>query len=238
VRPAATRTGDGALRAPGSCGDSSPEAGVRSQGQPAVGASVVLAVAEEGEAVVGEPVQEAGGDLRRARLGGRPVQQVVGRLEGPVLHARPVAHGRADVVEHGRELLLERGALLRLELPVDLDADPRLDLEPGVAASAGRRSSSEPASSREAASRGVGDADDGVPATVSDEVRLSTRNGMSSVTTSTVVRAGARGVRPRPCARPPSRGVRRRPGSTCEATAATRSSAPRSARSSAALWST
>ncbi len=89
----------------------------------------VLAVAEEGEVVVGQPVHQIDGlsDLLRwypARGGGHQLGRE--RTRGAD-HPRPVAHRAAHVVQHRREVRLHLVEHRRIRLPVDLDVHPRLE---------------------------------------------------------------------------------------------------------------
>ena len=88
----------------------------------------VLAVAEEGEVVVGEPPDE----LRAlAHLVG--VERAAGRdsssattAEGPRAHLLPVLDRLADVAQHALEGLLDQGDVGLVDDPVDLDVHPGL----------------------------------------------------------------------------------------------------------------
>ncbi len=160
----------------------------------------VLAVAEEGEVLVHQPAHQPlglgglGGQVGR-HLGVEPV----GHLDGPGAHLRPVLDGGAHVVEHRHQLGAQPLALGGVRLAVDLQVHPRLAdgvVRPVLAALA----------RGELGGRGVehldqragdvaADHDDRVHDQVDGAVRPalsrlvteSTRNGMSSATTSTTV---------------------------------------------------
>ncbi len=91
---------------------------------------LVLAEAEEGEVVGGQPAQQLAGlvDLLVAQVvGGRLGGQLVGDAQRGVAHLLPVLDGLPHVGQHPQQIggdLLEVGAV---RLPVDLDVDPRLD---------------------------------------------------------------------------------------------------------------
>ena len=87
----------------------------------------VLAVAEEGEVVLGEPLEELGAlpDLLRIQVGRRPAPQLGDDVEHPLAGARPVLDGLAHVAQHPLDVLDDdRGVLVGD--PVDLDVHPRL----------------------------------------------------------------------------------------------------------------
>ncbi len=106
------------------------EPGAGNGAQRVVAAQLVLPVAEEGEVVVGEPVQQLAGLLDllpRQVAGDRLAGQLVGDAGGGVPHLLPVLDGLADVGQDAQQVggdLLEVGAV---GLAVDLDVDPRLD---------------------------------------------------------------------------------------------------------------
>lgn len=106
------------------------EAGAGDGGQRVTVDQVVLAVAEEGEVVVGEPAQQLTGlfELVLAQVrGDRLVGQVVGDAQRGVAHLLPVLDGLAYVGQDALEVvgdLLEVGAV---GLAVGLDVDPGLD---------------------------------------------------------------------------------------------------------------
>ncbi|MDZ7712920.1 MAG: hypothetical protein U5L06_07305 [Rhodovibrio sp.] len=102
----------------------------------------VLAVAEEGEVVVGDPFQErdalvqlAGVERRRTGL------QLLDHRPGLTLHRPPVAHRRAHVGEHPGQVLLQL-AQAAGRLLADLDVHQRfarrLGVRPGHGAGLGR----------------------------------------------------------------------------------------------------
>ncbi len=89
---------------------------------------LVLAVAEEGEVLVGEPLEQrlALGDLRLGQRW-RVLLEVRDDRARPVLHGRPVLDRRPDVTEHTSYVVGEQHALVALlGQPVDLDVHPRL----------------------------------------------------------------------------------------------------------------
>ncbi len=106
------------------------EAGAGDGGQRVAVDQVVLAVAEEGEVVVGEPAQQLTGlfELVLAQVrGDRLVGQGVGDAQRGVAHLLPVLDGLAYVGQDALEVvgdLLEVGAV---GLAVGLDVDPGLD---------------------------------------------------------------------------------------------------------------
>lgn len=114
--------------------------GARHGGQRVVLAELVLAVAEEGEVVGGQPAQQL------ARLvevgagqvaGDRLLLEAVGDPQRGVAHLLPVLDGLADVGQDAQQVggdLLQVGPV---GLPVDLDVDPRLDVR--VVRQPGRR---------------------------------------------------------------------------------------------------
>ena len=115
----------------------SPEPGTASKGlrlvlagaRAAVGADQpVLPVAEEGEVVVGEPVEEAGAGRHLAGLDPdrRGGAQVAGDLLAARPHPRPVLDGVADVVEDRGQRAPDVLALLLRADAVDLEEHPRL----------------------------------------------------------------------------------------------------------------
>ncbi|MGX1270355.1 hypothetical protein RKD18_003549 [Streptomyces phaeoluteigriseus] len=109
--------------------DAEPGAGDGREG--VVLAQLVLAVAEEGEVVVGQPAQQLAGLLH---VGGGQVaghglaRQVVGDPQGGVAHLLPVLDGLAGVGQDAQQVggdLLEVGAVA---LTVRLDVDPGFDV--------------------------------------------------------------------------------------------------------------
>jgi hypothetical protein len=88
---------------------------------------VVLAVAEQREVVVGQPLQE-GAALRRFRGidAGRRRRQFLGRLLQVRDHGGPVADRGAHVRQHPFDALAQRCPLLRVDEAVHLDVHPRL----------------------------------------------------------------------------------------------------------------
>ena len=95
----------------------------------------ILPVAEEGEVVGRQPVQEAhplgdlgGIDARRGRRA-----QLVGDFGAVFAHLGPVLDGVADVAEQAVDLGGDALAVGRVAQPVDLDVHPRLDADPELA---------------------------------------------------------------------------------------------------------
>lgn len=105
------------------------EAGAGDGGQRVGVLQLVLAVAEEGEVVGGEPAQQFPGlvDLFVGEVVERLAGQVVGDAQRGVAHLVPVLDGLPYVGQHAQQVggdLLEVGAV---GLAVDLDVDPGLD---------------------------------------------------------------------------------------------------------------
>ena len=88
----------------------------------------VLAIAEEGEVVVGEPAEEldGAGDRFRGNRGRRGGAQVGDDAEACAPHGAPVVHRCADIGEYGLDARLQRRALLVRRDAVGLDVHPRL----------------------------------------------------------------------------------------------------------------
>ena len=88
----------------------------------------VLAVAEEGEVVGGQPLEEPGrgADLLRGDPHGRVVVQRKRDAAAPLAHLAPVLDGVADVAENGAQLGRDLLAVLRRGDAVDLQVHPRL----------------------------------------------------------------------------------------------------------------
>ena len=88
----------------------------------------VVAVAEEGEVVLGHPAQEADGE--RGLVGvdalGRGALELGGQHEALAAHLRPVLDRLAHVLEHVAHRALELGAALLVALAVDRQQHPRL----------------------------------------------------------------------------------------------------------------
>ena len=87
----------------------------------------VLAVAEEGEVVVGQPADEVAalldlGGVDRRRVG----LDVLDERQRAVAHLAPVLDRLADVAEHALEALDDLGDLGLVDDAVDLDVHPRL----------------------------------------------------------------------------------------------------------------
>ncbi len=90
---------------------------------------VVLAVAEEGEVVVGQPAEQllCLVHLLGRELGRRRAVQVVGQPQRTVAHLGPVLDHLADVHQHPAQVGLDGGQLLGVGLAVDLDVHPGLE---------------------------------------------------------------------------------------------------------------
>ncbi len=90
---------------------------------------VVLAVAEEGEVVVGEPAHELPGlaDLLLGQAGRGLLGELVGQTQRGVAHLGPVLDDLADVAEHPAQVGLDLAQVVAVGLAVDLDVHPRLD---------------------------------------------------------------------------------------------------------------
>ena len=88
---------------------------------------VVLAVAQEGEVLVGQPLQQLAGLLHLA-LGDRQVGGVQAGGDGDrlLVHLRPVLDRLTDVVQHLLQVLLERAVLGDVGDPLDLQVHPAL----------------------------------------------------------------------------------------------------------------
>ncbi|BFO22065.1 hypothetical protein SHKM778_84530 [Streptomyces sp. KM77-8] len=183
------------------------EAGAGDGAQRVVLAQLVLAVAEEGEVVVGEPAQQLAGllDLRHGQVGGDGLTgQRLGERGRGLAHLAPVLDGLADVGEDPQQVggdLLEVAAV---GLAVDLHMDPGLDVRVvrqaagvlGEVAADGAVSTSIslPVTSRRTTTWGWMTTWMPRPWRVSSLVTESTRKGMSSVTTSTTEWLDGRGV--------------------------------------------
>ncbi len=106
------------------------EAGAGDGGQRVVLGQLVLAVAEEGEVVGGQPAQQLAGlvDLLVTQVvGGGLARQLLGDAQRRVAHLLPVLDGLADIVQDAQQV---GGDLLQVRpvgLAVDLDVDPGLD---------------------------------------------------------------------------------------------------------------
>jgi hypothetical protein len=109
--------------------DAQARPGPGDQGVPAVPLDqAVIAVAEEGEVVLGEPLEQcpALGDLLLGQPHRGRGRQLGRDLAGPLLHLRPVLDGDPDVLEHRPDAGDDRLPALGVGLPVDLDVDPGL----------------------------------------------------------------------------------------------------------------
>jgi hypothetical protein len=97
-----------------------------------VALEVVLAVAEEGEVVGPEPVQEvdAALDLVGRQRGGRLGAELLHDRADLLAHPLPVLDGLADVTQHALDVLGDRVGVLVVPDPADLDVHPRLAHRP------------------------------------------------------------------------------------------------------------
>ena len=88
---------------------------------------VVVDVPDEGEVVVGQPLEERRcfGDVERVGTRRRSATHLVRELHGAGAHRRPVVDHDAHVVEHVLELVAQR-IELGIALTVDLDVQVRL----------------------------------------------------------------------------------------------------------------
>ena len=88
---------------------------------------VVVDVPDEGEVVVGQPLEERRcfGDVERVGTRRRSATHLVRELHGAGAHRRPVVDHDAHVVEHVLELVAQR-IELSIALTVDLDVQVRL----------------------------------------------------------------------------------------------------------------
>ena len=88
---------------------------------------LVLAVAEEGEVLVGQPFEELGGLADLFGVERRRVAAQVGDDRGDLgVHLAPVLDGLPDVAEHALDVVDDRVGVLALRQPVDLHVHPRL----------------------------------------------------------------------------------------------------------------
>ncbi len=181
-----------------------PEARALQRGEhvgPRVVAQLVLAVAEEGEVVVGQPGEQPTGllDLLGGDADGRGLVEDLRDLGALGTHLGPVLNDLAHVGEHaaqvGRDLLAVEGVAVAVDLEVHpgLAQDPELgsraapvDAAESVAPRS-RISSSSPVASRRTSISGCTTMWTVRPMRVSSAVTESTRKGMSSVTIWTTV---------------------------------------------------
>jgi hypothetical protein len=116
----------GAQQAEARARDGDELVGVRAAHQP------VFAIAEEGEVVAGEPVDELGGFLRLAGGdAGHALAQVGGDAAGPLHHLRPVVDRHAHVGEGGFDARAKFLELRGVARAVHLDVLPRLGVTTG-----------------------------------------------------------------------------------------------------------
>ena len=108
--------------------DAQPGAGDRTEVVVAVALlQLVLAVAEEREVLVGQPLEQVArlpdllGIQRR-----RVVAQALDDLGDPGVHLLPVLDGLADVAQHPLDVVDDLGRVVVVAEPVDLDVHPRL----------------------------------------------------------------------------------------------------------------
>ena len=141
--------------------------------------------------VVGEPADELGalghlGRVQRRRVGG----ELGDHAQGTVTHLLPVLDRLAHVAQHPLQGLLDEGDVVLVDDPVDLHVHPRL------AHRVRRRLLDHALLDRADGLEGAGDVAGDGELRVDDDVHVvlgrassmvteSTRNGMSSVTTST-----------------------------------------------------
>ncbi len=105
----------------------------------------VLAIADEGEMVVGQPVEEGAALLQVPGLRpGRVPGQRLGDRAGLLAHRLPVLDRGADVGEHAAQAAADRAQLLRVGVLVDLDPHPRFG-DRVLGAVAGRQQRLQPA---------------------------------------------------------------------------------------------
>ena len=112
--------------------DAEPGAGTAEASSPPR-PQLVLAVAEEREVVVGEPVEERAPPRRLVGVERRRIRQVRDHLERPLAHRLPVLDRGAHLADHAHEVPLElraagRASVWRADLGVDhrlADARPR-----------------------------------------------------------------------------------------------------------------
>ena len=116
----------------------------RSRVAAVVGDQVVLPIAEQGQMLVGQPLQEgaAFGHLRRRQGRGRGIE-LGDRLAQAGDHRLPVFDGRAHVAEHALDPVHQVCALLRVDQSIDLDVHPRFAR--GIGRIAAQMDSREPA---------------------------------------------------------------------------------------------
>ena len=88
---------------------------------------LVLAVAEEGEVLVGQPLEQVGGltDLLVVERW-RVAAQVGDDRRDLAVHLEPVLDGLTDVAEHALDVLHDRVGVVAVGQPVDLDVHPGL----------------------------------------------------------------------------------------------------------------
>ena len=96
----------------------------------ALALELVLAVAEEREVVVGQPLEEGPAlvELLGRSSGGGSLVELVDDLDDLGVHLVPVLDGLADVAQHPLEGVGDRVGVLVVVDPVDLDVHPRLAL--------------------------------------------------------------------------------------------------------------
>ncbi len=117
------------------------ESGAGHGGQRVVATQFVLAVAEEGEVVVGQPAQQLAGllDLLLAQVGRGLPRKFVGHAQGRVPHLAPVLDGLTDVGQHAQQVGGDLLEVRAVGLTVDLDVDPGLGVRVVRQITGGRR---------------------------------------------------------------------------------------------------
>jgi len=92
----------------------------------ALGEQVVLPVAQEGEVVIGHPLQQRARLVPLGRRGRHGLGQRAGEVQGRLVHGRPVLVGGPHIGQHADQISSQLLEQFGLGLPVDLDMDERL----------------------------------------------------------------------------------------------------------------